>query len=106
VTSAGSCVGPEATASSCVLDAAALLDELLGGKAARWSREATHEAQRSARVVRPGPPGLAPEAEPQIGTRALLGFIVGKERYALPLSSIREILRPLPLTEVPRARPA
>jgi purine-binding chemotaxis protein CheW len=51
------------------------------------------------------PPGLLapPEAEPQIGTRALLGFIVGKERYALPLSSIREILRPLPLTEVPRA---
>jgi purine-binding chemotaxis protein CheW len=52
--------------------------------------------------MRPGPI-LAPMAEPQLGTRALLGFIVGKERYALPLSSIREILRPLPLTEVPRA---
>jgi purine-binding chemotaxis protein CheW len=52
--------------------------------------------------MRPGPI-LAPMAEPQLGTRALLGFIVGNERYALPLSSIREILRPLPLTEVPRA---
>jgi len=55
---------------------------------------------------RPGPIGLVPEAEPELGTRALLGFIVGKERYALPSSSIREILRPLPLTEVPRARPS
>lgn len=55
--------------------------------------------------VRPGagPIGLPPAAEPQLGTRALLGFIIGAERYALPLSSIREILRPLPLTEVPRA---
>jgi purine-binding chemotaxis protein CheW len=51
--------------------------------------------------IRPGP--IAPAPELQLGTRALLGFIVGDERYALPLSSIREILRPLPLTEVPRA---
>lgn len=51
--------------------------------------------------LRPG--ALPPAAELQLGTRALLGFIVGSERYALPLSSIREILRPLPLTEVPRA---
>ncbi len=57
--------------------------------------------------VRPPAPGiLAPSPEPQLGTRALLGFIVGSERYALPLSSIREILRPLPLTEVPRAAPS
>lgn len=56
--------------------------------------------------LRPAPPGLAPAAEPQFGTRALLGFIVGGERYALPLSSIREILRPLPVTEVPRAAPS
>lgn len=53
--------------------------------------------------MRPGPGMLAPSPEPQLGTRALLGFIAGNERYALPLSSIREILRPLPLTEVPRA---
>lgn len=54
----------------------------------------------------PGPGLLAPSPEPQLGTRALLGFIIGSERYALPLSSIREILRPLPLTEVPRAAPS
>jgi len=59
-----------------------------------------HELMLSSR---PGPMALAPMDEPELGTRALLGFIVGGERYALPLSSIREILRPLPLTEVPRA---
>lgn len=46
---------------------------------------------------------LDTSADPELGTRALLGFVVGGERYALPLSSIREILRPLPVTEVPRA---
>lgn len=59
-----------------------------------------------ASVRPPGALAPAPAAEPLIGTRALLGFIVGNERYALPLSSIREILRPLPLTEVPRANAA
>lgn len=41
--------------------------------------------------------------DPDVGTRAFLGFVVGGERYALPLASIREILRPLSITEVPRA---
>jgi len=34
-----------------------------------------------------------------------LGFMIGAEAYALPLSSIREILKPPPVTEVPRAAP-
>ena len=31
-----------------------------------------------------------------------LGFVLGKERYALPLSSVREIMRMPKVTEVPR----
>ena len=34
--------------------------------------------------------------------REFLGFVLGDERYALPLSAIREILRLPPVTEVPR----
>lgn len=33
----------------------------------------------------------------------LLGFRLGEEMYALPLAAVREILRPPPITEVPRA---
>lgn len=33
----------------------------------------------------------------------LLGFMVAERRYAVPLSSVREILRLPPVTEVPRA---
>jgi purine-binding chemotaxis protein CheW len=32
-----------------------------------------------------------------------LGFVLAHERYALPLAAIREILKPPPVTEVPRA---
>jgi purine-binding chemotaxis protein CheW len=60
---------------------------------------------REPAIVTSRRPDAALDAGPdmELGTRALLGFIVGGERYALPLSSIREILRPLPVTEVPRA---
>ena len=47
-------------------------------------------------------PGALVTDEQDLGVWALLGFVVGSEHYALPLSSVREILRPLPVTEVPR----
>jgi purine-binding chemotaxis protein CheW len=59
--------------------------------------------EETALVPAPLGPAFDVGTEPAPPTRALLGFVVGGERYALPLSSIREILRPLPLTEVPRA---
>jgi purine-binding chemotaxis protein CheW len=37
------------------------------------------------------------------GVAEFLSFRVGTETYALPLGSVREILRLLPITEVPRA---
>lgn len=37
------------------------------------------------------------------GMREFLGFVLGGESYALPLSSIREIMRVPKITEVPRA---
>lgn len=60
-------------------------------------------SEDSAPMPAPLGPALIMASEQIAPTRALLGFIVGGERYALPLSSIREILRPLPVTEVPRA---
>lgn len=51
-------------------------------------------------------PGRAPEAalarRPD-SIRELLAFVVADESYALPLSRVREILKPPPITEVPRA---
>lgn len=38
----------------------------------------------------------------ETGMREFLGFVVGNEAYALPLSSVREIMRVPPVTEVPR----
>lgn len=38
----------------------------------------------------------------ETGMREFLGFVVGSEAYALPLSSVREITRVPPVTEVPR----
>ena len=35
-----------------------------------------------------------------------LAFLLGSEAYAVQLGSIAEILKPLPITEVPRARPS
>lgn len=35
-----------------------------------------------------------------------LAFMLGHEAYAVPIGTIAEILKPLPITEVPRARPA
>src|SRR6266508_1373210 len=34
-----------------------------------------------------------------------IGFSVENETFALPLATVREILKPPPITEVPRARP-
>jgi purine-binding chemotaxis protein CheW len=47
-------------------------------------------------------PGALLDQEAELGIWALLGFMVGTERFALPLASVREILRPLPVTELPR----
>lgn len=46
---------------------------------------------------------LAPEPEAQGGAIPVLGILAGNEAYGIPLSSVREILVPPPLTEVPRA---
>src|ERR1700744_544369 len=43
----------------------------------------------------------------EIGKRAeYLAFLLGGEAYAIEIGNIVEILRPLPITEVPRADPA
>ena len=47
------------------------------------------------------PSELAPTDE-DAQMAEFLGFQIGDEPYALPLSSVREILRPPPVTEVPR----
>lgn len=46
---------------------------------------------------------LAPDADVPGGAIAVLGIFAGNEAYGVPLSSVREILVPPPLTEVPRA---
>lgn len=45
--------------------------------------------------------GTGSEIE-ETGMREFLGFVVGEECYAFPLSSIREIMRVSSITEVPR----
>jgi purine-binding chemotaxis protein CheW len=35
--------------------------------------------------------------------RSLVGFVVGDVAYAVPISSVKEIVNPLPLTELPHA---
>jgi purine-binding chemotaxis protein CheW len=57
------------------------------------------------RIVRhktamPEPPEPPPDPD---AVRELIGFTLADESYALPLGSVREILKPPPLTEVPRA---
>lgn len=44
-----------------------------------------------------------PDSEAPRGTREFLGFRVAGEAYALPLESVREILKPPPVTPVPRS---
>ena len=46
---------------------------------------------------------LAPEVDSDSSAVALLGVIVGDEAYGIPLSAVREILVPPPMTEVPRS---
>lgn len=52
---------------------------------------------------------LAPDSQQQAlaledpGIREFLGFELDDERYALPLSTVREIVRLPPVTEVPRS---
>ena len=46
---------------------------------------------------------LAPELDSDTGAVAVLGVLAGNEAYGVPLGSVREILVPPPLTEVPRA---
>ena len=50
---------------------------------------------------------LVPTAprEGEARERELLAFELAGERFALPLGSVREILKVAPVTEVPRARP-
>lgn len=49
-----------------------------------------------------GPKGKEPRREE---VREFLAFGLAGERFALPLGSVREILKIAPVTEVPRARP-
>ena len=46
---------------------------------------------------------LAPQPDSKTGTVAVLAVASGDELYGFPLASVREILLPPPLTEVPRA---
>lgn len=46
----------------------------------------------------------APRRLSNDGIREFLAFRVATEAYALPLAAVREILKPPPMTEVPRAR--
>jgi len=47
---------------------------------------------------------LIPALESDAGAVAVLGVWAGNEAYGFPLSAVREILVPPPLTEVPRAQ--
>ena len=56
----------------------------------------------------PPPPRLEPRPSqaplaPVVETLEVLGFVLGSEDYALPLTAVREILKVPPITEVPRA---
>lgn len=55
----------------------------------------------------PQPARLEPRASrtpaPVVETLEVLGFVLGNEDYALPLTAVREILKVPPITEVPRA---
>lgn len=46
---------------------------------------------------------LAPELDSETGAVAVLAVLAGNEAYGVPLASVREILVPPPMTEVPRA---
>jgi len=46
---------------------------------------------------------LSPDPDLETGAVAVLAVLTGDEVYGFPLSSVREILMPPPLTEVPRA---
>jgi purine-binding chemotaxis protein CheW len=46
---------------------------------------------------------LVPNADSETGAIAVLAVFAGDEAYGFPLSAVREILMPPPLTEVPRA---
>jgi purine-binding chemotaxis protein CheW len=38
--------------------------------------------------------------------KSLVGFVVGRVSYAVPISTVREIINPAPLTQLPHAPPA
>lgn len=46
---------------------------------------------------------LAPDPSSETGAVPVLAVLAGDEAYGFPLSAVREILMPPPLTEVPRA---
>lgn len=46
---------------------------------------------------------LAPDGDRETGAVAVLAVVAGDEAYGFPLSVVREILVPPPVTEVPRA---
>lgn len=48
-------------------------------------------------------PTLSPDPDSDIGAAAVLAVLAGDEVYGFPLSAVREVLMPPPLTEVPRA---
>lgn len=49
------------------------------------------------------PTSIAPVPVGDALVREFLAFVVASELYALPLASVRQILRPAPVTPVPRA---
>ena len=63
--------------------------------------------ERHNTVVPSGPPRASAKlrADRRAEVREFLGFELADERFALPLSAVREILKVAPITDVPRARP-
>ena len=93
-----------------VLDAASLIDEVLAsrvriGSAARAARRGARGIEQGL-LARRGEARSAMQRADEIGKRAeYLAFRLGGEAYAIEIGNIVEILRPLPITEVPRADP-
>jgi purine-binding chemotaxis protein CheW len=48
-------------------------------------------------------PSALPVEVDGTATREFLGFVISGDEYALPLDSVREILKPPPITPVPRS---
>src|ERR1019366_4009879 len=88
-----------------VLDVAVLIEEVLTPGEARYLVQAEGgRAQMPAAQARPRPGSRAARRSREAGTRTeYLAFALGGETYAVPIAQLPEILKPPPITDVPRA---